>query len=322
MRRWCAAAVVLLAAVAGCAAPYDDDGEGPALMASAAAPPPFHDATPVVVDTDLGGDDLVALAFLLRQRSVDVRAVTIAATGLVGCEPGVGVVRGVFAALRHAPVPIACGRSTAGPGARRFPKAWRQQAETGTGIRPVAGAALPEAADELIADVARDTHGLVVLALGPLTNVADLLASHPGLYARLAEVRAMSGSVTGSQEGGVVEWNAAADPESLAAVLAAPAPLTVVPEDAVPTGTPAALHAPVVGAVAAAIHYPKWWDLTTAASLVVLSTGRVESGRWVSDAAAPGRLRRVGPGPVRVYRSFDRSRLESAFEEAFAALDR
>jgi hypothetical protein len=41
----------------------------------------------VIVDTDLGGNDLVALAFLLRHPAVRVEAVTIAATGLAAGIP-------------------------------------------------------------------------------------------------------------------------------------------------------------------------------------------------------------------------------------------
>jgi Inosine-uridine preferring nucleoside hydrolase len=112
---------VLVCALTGCAAPFDDDGE-----VGGAAPPPAPqaaDAVPVVVDTDLGGDDLVALAFLLRAPAVDVQAVTVAATGLVGCEPGVRVVAGLFDALQETPRPVACGRATAGPGGAPFPAA-------------------------------------------------------------------------------------------------------------------------------------------------------------------------------------------------------
>ena len=83
------------------------------------------DATPVVVDTDLGGDDLVALAFLLRHPEVRVEAITIAGTGLVGCDPGVDIVADLLTALDEDPVPVACGREDAGPGGAPMPVAWR-----------------------------------------------------------------------------------------------------------------------------------------------------------------------------------------------------
>jgi hypothetical protein len=307
-----------LCALGGCAAPYDGDGEAEAAAAPAAAAAPTPDATPVLVDTDLGGDDLVALSFLLRHPSVGVEAVTIAATGLVGCEAGVRVVAGLFAALREPPVPVACGRPTAGPGGRVFPAEWREVAESGTGILPAAGTLVDGTADELIARRARRTEGLVVVALGPLTNLADLAREHPADYARLAGVHAMAGSVAGPLVDGVAEWNAAADPESLAVVLTAPAPLTLVPEDAVPDGTPSALEAPVVSKVRATIDYPRWWDLAAAAALVAPHAGKVEAGGWVLDDSEPGRLRRAADGPVRVYRTLDDRVLETAYDEAFA----
>jgi inosine-uridine nucleoside N-ribohydrolase len=107
-------------------------------------------------------------------------------------------------------------------------------AESGTGIRPVAAAPDPRDAVALIAEHARVNERLVVVALGPLTNLADLADARPEDYRRLAGVHAMGGSVAGPLADGVAEWNAAADPDALAAVLAAPAPLTLVPEDAIP----------------------------------------------------------------------------------------
>ena len=98
-------------ALAGCAAPTDGDGEVPTSLTPAVE---ATSATQVVVDTDLGGDDLVALAFLLRHPQVHVDAITIAATGLVGCDPGVDLVADLLTALGEEPVDVACGR--AGPG--------------------------------------------------------------------------------------------------------------------------------------------------------------------------------------------------------------
>jgi hypothetical protein len=318
VRRAAIGALGALLALAGCAAPYDDDGDG-AVQAGrlVAARAPAATATPVVVDTDLGGDDLVALAFLLRHPEVDVRAVTVAGTGLVGCEPGVDIVVDLFTALGEPMVPIACGREQAGPGGATFPQEWRDVAATGTGIpranTALSADALPAA--ELIGRLAAEAEGLVVVALGPMTNLADLAATPA--YRRLAGIHAMGGSVAGPLVDGVAEWNAAADPAAFETVLAADVPLTVVPEDAIPTGTPDLLATtPVVGAVAAAIDYPAWWDLATAAALVA-GTPDVEPGQWALDAAEPGRLVRSGDGAVDVVRSLDPTALEAAYGVAF-----
>ena len=70
------------------------------LRARSAPPPSPDHPLPVVVDTDLAGDDLFALLVLLRDPAVDVRGVTIAATGEVHCVPGIRNTRRVLAALR------------------------------------------------------------------------------------------------------------------------------------------------------------------------------------------------------------------------------
>jgi len=319
MRRWCVLGVVAVATLAGCAVPYDDDGEMTSTGQLDGAVSLSADATPVVVDTDLGGDDLVALAFLLRHPSVRVEAVTIAGTGLVGCDPGVDLVADLFTALHLDPVPVACGREEAGPGAAQLPQDWRDVAATGSGLPRSDTTLTPvrESAPELIGSLAKEIDGLVVVALGPMTNLADLASARDEL-SRLAGIHAMGGSVGGPLLDGVAEWNVAADPEAFATVLVTGVPLTVVPEDAIPEGSPAALSAPVVGNIASTMDYPKWWDLATVAALVAPPTN-VDKGAWRLDPAEPGRLVRTEDGPIRMVRSLDAATLESEYELAFSA---
>lgn len=322
MKRVIVAALMASCAVlAGCSAPADLDGEVTDLgvpLGHVSTAAPGHLRTPVVVDTDLGADDLVALAFLLHHPDVDVRAITIAANGLVGCDPGLDVLGGLLSSLAVPAPPVACGHGKAGPEARSFPAAWRTAAASGSGVAPDADAltARPEPAARLIAQLAREAPGLVLLALGPLTTVAEVAAQHPRDYARLAGVHAMSGSVEGPLVDGVAEWNAAADPSALAKVLAGAAPLVLVPEDAVPQGTPTALHIPVVDRVTATAQLPGWWDLATAAVLVAPESARAEEARWVLDPSSPGRLRNEGRGSVRVVRSVDSASLDAAYARA------
>ena len=95
-------------------------------------------------------------------------------------------------------------------------------------------------------------------------------------------------------------------------------PLTLVPEDAVPDGTPPQLSAPLVRDVAAAVDYPRWWDLATAASLVSPYSGTIRPGAWQLDPAEPGRLVRTGSGGVDVVAELDEGYLEEEYARAFA----
>jgi inosine-uridine nucleoside N-ribohydrolase len=306
------AAAVALLALTGCTAAYDGDGELTLLDQVA----PDADARPIVVDTDLAGDDLVALAFVLQRTDVRVEAVTIAGTGLVGCDPGADLVADLFHALREPPVPVACGREDP---AREWPEEWREFYATGTGMVRADGITIhprEESAPELIAALAASTPGLEVLALGPLTNLGDLARQQPRAYARLAGITSMAGAVDIPAIDGVAEWNAAADPAPFQVVLDGPVPLTVVPDDPIPSGTPdVLLDAAVVGPIAAIAGTPKWWDTSTAAALVDPGMVAGERGAWTVDES--GRLHRDGRGRVLVVRSFDEPRLADALAAAF-----
>ena len=246
-----------------------------------------------------------------------MQAITIPATGLVACEPGVDVVAGLFKTFATDTVPVACGRSAAGPGARAFPTAWRSTAAQGSGMTPLANAVAlaGDAAPELIAQLARDSQDLVVVALGPLTNVADAAS---GRLLDLAAVHTMAGSIAGPVVDGVAEWNTAADPQAMTTVLAGQAPLTIVPQDAVPTGTPEALAAPIVERIARTAAVPAWWDVAAAAALILPAAVHTEQAAWVLEPSAPGRLRATRPGNVRVYRTLDPATLEAEYTRVFS----
>jgi Inosine-uridine preferring nucleoside hydrolase len=326
-RHWClprslAAVVLVGAALVACTPSYDDDGDaGEGELATAPAKSP--DARRTVVDTDLGGEDLVALAFLLRHPAVRVEAVTIAAAGLVRCDPGVDIVADLFTALEAEPVPIACGRAAAELGPTVFPETWREASAAGLGLErsPSTQSAVPESAPDLIGQLALEHEKLVVVALGPLTNLADLAAESPQAYGRLGGVHALAGSVDGPVVDGLAELNAAADLEAFDVVLAGAAPVTLVAVDAVPEGTPVALHhAPVAGRFAVTVGPDlPWWDLAAAVAFVAPQAVELDKGDWAPEPAVPGRLVRSGDGSVRVAVDLDPSVIEAETASVFAA---
>ena len=91
----------------------------------------------------------------------------------------------------------------------------------------------PPRAPELLLDVARQHPGeLHVLATGPCSNLAAALRAEPDLPSLVASVTVMGGAVR--VPGNVTpyaEANLAGDPAAIAAVLAAPWPVTLVPLD-------------------------------------------------------------------------------------------
>lgn len=326
MRGLAALALATGLLTSGCvAAASDDDGDAVPPGDLAPAPAKRADALDVVVDTDLAPDDLVALAYLLRHPGVRVHAVTVPSTGLVWCPGGVDLAHDLMTAVGVEPAPISCGTTERGPHGIPFPSSWSVSAASDSGLvrdHETWRETHPLAPPELIGRLAAEHPGLQVVALGPATELAALLERDPASYARIARVVTMTGVAEGpGQEDGVGEWNAAADPDALAAVLAGPVPVTVVPHEVAPVGSPAGMRAPVVGAIGVlnAAPSPRFWDLATAAYLTRPEAGRAHTGTWTVDLDdEPGRLTRTGDGDDEVVTELDTERLDAAYREVFA----
>lgn len=201
-------------------------------------------AVPVVVDTDLAVDDLVALAFLLSSTEAEVRAVTVSGTGEVRCPQGLRVIRSLLSVTGDEGVPVACGRSTPLAGDHAFPTEWRELADSGWGLDLSTGPmpATDLSATDLLGTTLRQG-GVTVLTLGPLTNVAEAFRADPELAAQVASIVVMGGAldVPGNVPGNVAgegtgsstaEWNVYVDPTAAAEVLASGAPIVLVGLDA------------------------------------------------------------------------------------------
>ena len=228
-------ALLLALALVGSAA--CDDGSR-TTTSEAVSPQPAR----VVVDTDGGSDDAMALLYLLQHPAVDVVGITVAGTGIVHCDPGVANVLGWVELADAEPVPVSCGRTAPVDGRRTFPEEWRAQADGRYGgTFPVGrGTPDPRPAASLLRDlVSDDGEPVTVLALGPLTNVADALGSAPELAARIGPVVVMGGAfdVPGNVDlaeepaAASTEWNLYVDPAAAQAVLDADVDLTFVPLD-------------------------------------------------------------------------------------------
>lgn len=206
------------------------------------APPPAS-FVPVIVDADMDISDLFAVAVLLRDPALDVRAIAIDGTGLAHCAGGRRVTRYLLEQLDRTDVPFACGRESAGSNGRPFPDDWRVQADAAYGldIEPVVEAGIPEEAADLVArTIAASPEPPTIIALGPWTNIADAFTADPGLVDRVAGIHAMAGTidapgnvlVDGLTEPDRLEWNVVADVDAFIAVMALDVPVALVPLDA------------------------------------------------------------------------------------------
>lgn len=192
--------------------------------------------TPLIIDADPGVDDAVALMLALHSPEVEVRAVT-ATYGNVDLTTTFDNARRVLALAGRGDVPVAAGASRPLVHARTDPATHVHGADGLGGHRgalpephgPPAGAGSALGLTETVLRSA--DRPVTIVAIGPLTDVALLLATQPALASRIERIVVMGGSLGGSAPVGP-EFNVYCDPEAAHRVLTqAEVPVTLVPLD-------------------------------------------------------------------------------------------
>lgn len=175
---------------------------------------------PVILDVDTGVDDALALLLAVRHPALDVQAVTC--TG--GNAPLAQVVRNTLRVLDAAgagPIPVAAG-------AHRPLLEAPQHAAAIHGADGLADLGLPESArtpepvhavELLRRTLLESAEPVTLISLAPLTNIALLLRTHPGVRDRIARVVMMGGAVGTGNATAAAEFNVWHDPEAAAIVL-------------------------------------------------------------------------------------------------------
>jgi len=191
---------------------------------------------PVLIDTDPGIDDALALLLAWNSPEIRVEAITTVAGNVSLDSASTNLLR-LLALRRPDPRPVAAA-GAAGPLARALTTATRYHGEDGLGDLPdwPAVERLPRTPDAVavILEAAR-RHGrdLTIVALGPLTNLALALRDDAAAVGGVGRIVAMGGAV--DVPGNVTptaEFNMSVDPEAAHRVLAAGLPLEIVPLDA------------------------------------------------------------------------------------------
>jgi inosine-uridine nucleoside N-ribohydrolase len=203
----------------------------------------LHTPMPVILDGDMAHEDMFATLFLLRHPNVDVKAIAVAGTGEAHCGPDVENALGLVRLAGGADIPVACGRETPLAGDHAFPDEWRASADDLYGLElPTGGEPSSLSAPDLIAEILTNPGNQVtVVAVGPLTNIAEALQAHPEIIEQIAAIHVMGGAVevegnVGNSGVGIdnehAEWNIYVDPVAANVVFESGVPVTLVPLDA------------------------------------------------------------------------------------------
>src|SRR5580658_2561286 len=183
----------------------------------------------IIIDTDPGIDDAMAIFLALRSPELTVEAIT-AVCGNVPLDLTLANALRLVEIAGRTDVPVAAGASH--PLVRRLVTAGHVH-----GVNGLAGVQFPEpkiepvheTAPEIIRRIVRENPGeITIVAVGPLTNVAMALRADPELAGMIPAIAIMGGSLSGGNVTPAAEFNLYVDPEAARMVFDANIPLTMV----------------------------------------------------------------------------------------------
>lgn len=187
---------------------------------------------PLILDCDPGHDDALAMIVALARPELDLRAVTTVA-GNAGLDATTRNALRVLTLVGRTDVPVAAG--AARPLIRPLIVARNVHGASG-----LDGAALPEPAvaarregaiELMRTALSASGEPVTIAAVGPLTNVALLLRTHPELIDRIASIRVMGGAVTEGNTTASAEFNIWQDPDAARIVFDCGRPITLMTLD-------------------------------------------------------------------------------------------
>ncbi len=199
------------------------------LPAAATAAPQSAPAKKVIIDTDPGTDDALAILLALNSPELDVRALTVV-PGNVTAEQGLKNALTLASLANRCDIPVAGGAQhplfqkliTAEFWHGRKRSRRRAHASDEMHRRPALRTGPDHSADSR--QSARDHP----VPIGPLTNIALAVEKDPSIVPLVKEVILMGGGITGGNVNASAEANIYNDPEAAQVVFQAGWPLTMV----------------------------------------------------------------------------------------------
>jgi pyrimidine-specific ribonucleoside hydrolase len=184
--------------------------------------------TKIILDTDPGHDDAIALLLALASPELEVVGVTTVA-GNQTLEKTTANALKILEFVDRTDIPVHVGASR--PIVREQWAAAYVHGESG-----LDGPALPDpktspadghAVDFLAAQL-EEHDDLVLVPVGPLTNIGLLLAKHPGIEERIGRIVLMGGAIAEGNVTPAAEFNIWADPEAAHRVFTSSVDVTMV----------------------------------------------------------------------------------------------
>ncbi|MCP4214243.1 MAG: hypothetical protein GY765_06280 [bacterium] len=212
--------------------------------------------TKLIIDTDMGWDDVLAIMLLMKDPNFDIIGITVTGCGETHLEDGVKIAQGLLK-LGNIDAPVSAGADVPSQYNHQFPPSFRKDMDGLCGLRDklpkVTDAPDPRPAWEFINDqLASQEYQITILSLGGLTNIARMMDEYSDAVLENIErlvimggavnvdgnVAALNNSNPKWDQGPVyasnhyAEWNIFLDAKAAQRVLKSDIPITMVPLDA------------------------------------------------------------------------------------------
>ena len=184
--------------------------------------------TRIILDTDPGHDDAIALLLALASPELEILGITTV-SGNQTLEKTTANALRILEFVQRTDVPVHAGAPR--PLVREQWAAAYVHGESG-----LDGPELPDPETEprkghaidFIAAQVEEHDGVVLVPVGPLTNIGLLLAKYPGIESRIARVVLMGGAIAEGNVTPAAEFNVWADPEAAHRVFTSGIDVTMV----------------------------------------------------------------------------------------------
>jgi purine nucleosidase len=240
----------------------------------------------IIIDTDPGTDDALAILLAFNSRELDVRAITIVA-GNVTADLGLENALKVTSLAGRCDVPVAQGAAHPLFQKLNTEEFWNgRNGLGGAELPPSTCHAVPQFGPDLIIEVVhRYPHEITLVPIGPLTNIALAISKDPSIVPLVKNVVLMGGSITGGNVNAASEFNIHSDPEAASIVFNAGWPITMV-------GLDVTEHTLITGADVAQLESKGGPESKFAAAVARFQIGTYQGtgfgGGAVHDALAVG----------------------------------
>lgn len=187
---------------------------------------------PVVIDTDPGVDDCIALLLALSSEKLDIKAITT----LGGNVALKYTSRNALNICNYVGRNIKVAKGADKPLFRELETAEHVHGSDGLGYAKFEDSPYSlyekNAVETIYEEAIKSEGNLNLIAVGPLTNIALLLLAYPDVKDMIKRITIMGGAIVGGNVTPEAEFNIYADPEAAKIVFEAGIPITMLGLDA------------------------------------------------------------------------------------------